>query len=237
MLCLKLWWLLLPLSAIGHPLFGGEHKETAASERLGPRDGAIISELEDRSTADLTERAVDSSLTQPNIGDPRDPGYANLLLANLQPEPPLNRSVLLQSTLPGPLQNSSLGTFGAYKNLGERIEFDFEYPPYTRKKIIVVRGSMDTETTQTEVYVEIMGFPIGDFIGNLDDGMRIDVNLMVAKGFIMLSDVQGPVEDSVYLIVDLHLPFRKHLTEKWLLFRWGHHDLKTPNPSMNTVTA
>ncbi|KAI4182262.1 MAG: hypothetical protein L6R41_006090 [Letrouitia leprolyta] len=176
----------------------------------------------------MTERAIDTSSTEPRLKAPPNHEYDILLLANLQPEPSLNETVLLpaSSTMPGPLQNATLGTYGSYKDLGERIEFDFEYPPFTRKKIIVVRGSMDTESTETQIYVEVMGYPIGDFIGNLDDGMRIDVNLMVAKGFLEITDVQGPVLDSVYLTVDLHLPFRKHLTERWLLFRWKHNDVK-----------
>lgn len=225
----------MPLTAISHPLFGGDNEEKAVIERLRPRDGAAIAQLDHRSTEDIIERAVDPSSTEPRLGVPLNNEYAILLLANFPPEPPLDKPVLLNYILPGPLLNATLGTYGSYKNLGERIEFDFEYPPYTRKKIIVIRGSMDTDTTETQVYVEIMGFPIGDFIGNLDDGMRIDVNLMVAKGFIMINDVQGPVQDSVYLTVDLHLPFRKHLTEKWLLFKWSHHDVR--KSSTDTVTA
>lgn len=138
-LCLKLWWLLLPLSVFGHPLFSVEDKETAVSERLRPRDGGAILDLDHRSTADMTERAIDTSSTEPRLKAPPNHEYDILLLANLQPEPSLNETVLLpaSSTMPGPLQNATLGTYGSYKDLGERIEFDFEYPPFTRKKIIV----------------------------------------------------------------------------------------------------
>ncbi|KAL9029672.1 MAG: hypothetical protein Q9196_002114 [Gyalolechia fulgens] len=226
MLYLHLWWLLLPLSVLAQPLSGVEHEDTAVSERLGPRDGAAISELDDRSTADLTERVVHPALTDLRMGILRDRDYVNLLLAEFEPQPPVNEAVLLQSTQPGPLQHSALGTYGAYKDLGEKIEFDFEYPPFTKKKIIIVRGSMDSDTTDTEAYVEVLGYPIGDFKGNVDEGMRIDVNIFgVARGYIELSDVQSPTLDSLYLTVDLRLPLRRHLHERWLLLRWGHQGL------------
>lgn len=96
---------------------------------------------------------------------------------------------------------------------------------------------MDTVTTETEVYVEIMGWPIGDFKGNLDDGMRIDVNLAMAKGFLEIKDIQGPSRDSIYLTVDLHLPFRQHLDKRWLLFTVPHHDRAAGKPPANAVTA
>ncbi|KAL8721310.1 MAG: hypothetical protein Q9225_001970 [Loekoesia sp. 1 TL-2023] len=171
------------------------------------------------------ERRADSMA--PRANDPSNDNNDKLVVPMAQPPP--DKPVLVQYTLPGPV-NGSFGPYGAYKADNRIINYDFEYPPYTSKKIIVVQGFMDTVTTETEVYVEIMGWPIGDFKGNLDDGMRIDVNLAAAKGYLEITDVQGPVRDSIYLEVDLHLPFRQHLDKRWLLFTVPHHDRPAKQP-------
>lgn len=132
MLYLKFWWLLLPLSVFGHPLLGSPHQETGISERLEPRNGASTSEPNDRNVADLLERRA----------DPMAPSANNSSTDNndklLQPmaQPPPDKPVLVQYTLPGPV-NGSFGPYGAYKDVNQIINFDFEYPPYTSKKIVV----------------------------------------------------------------------------------------------------
>ena len=90
---------------------------------------------------------------------------------------------------------------------------------------------MDTETTETEVNVNVMGWPLGDFKGNLDEGLRIDVNVGMAKGDIEIKDIQGRVRDAIWLDVDLHLPFRQHLDKRWMLFTVPHHD-RPKNPAI-----
>ncbi|KAL9604233.1 MAG: hypothetical protein Q9219_000631 [cf. Caloplaca sp. 3 TL-2023] len=232
-LYLGLGWLLLPLSALGHPLLESAFGETATVERFEPRSRGPSSNPDNRNAAALFQDETFS--LAPNADSLLSAEYKRLLTLPAPLPPRAGKSALVESTQKdGPL-NASIGAYGAYRNLGKILEFDFEYPPYTSKKIISITGSMDTDTTDTSVYVEIMGYPLGDFKGNLDEGMRIDVDILVAKGFIEIRDIQGPVQDSVYLIVDLHLPFRKHLRDKWLLFKLPHHNLKSPDSS--TATA
>ncbi|KAL8834950.1 MAG: hypothetical protein Q9170_003527 [Blastenia crenularia] len=234
MLYLKLWWLLLPLNAFGHPLLESTHETTATSARLGPRHGDPVTQLDDPHAAIVVERRADSMI-------PRLRDFANTYMSafRLPAEPKLDPTmpVLIQAADIS-LVNQSFGVYGSYNDVDVIKNFDFEYPPYTSKKIIKITGSMDTETTETDVYVEIMGWPLGDYKGNLDDGMRVDVNIVLAKGFIEIKDVQGRPKDSIFLTVDLHLPFRQHLDKTWLLFRLPHSDRPVrPKPAAVAATA
>lgn len=127
-LCLQLWWLLLPSSTLGYPPLERALERRTLSTNPEPRDGPLISGPDDRNAADIVGRR---DVVPPNGDD-------KLMLLDLQ-SPSVNYTstpVLWQSNAPGPL-NATHGEYGAYRGRGERIEFDFEYPPFTQKKIIV----------------------------------------------------------------------------------------------------
>lgn len=94
----------------------------------------------------------------------------------------------------------------------------------------MVHGYIDTDTTEADVSIEILGFPLGDFNGNLNDGMRIDVNLVVAKGDLIIYLIQGHPKDQIWIRVDLMLPFHQHFNKKIHMFDLPHRDLVAAKP-------
>ncbi|KAI4252650.1 MAG: hypothetical protein LQ352_004173 [Teloschistes flavicans] len=124
--------------------------------------------------------------------------------------------------------------------LNRDVPIDWEYPPFTEKKLIVgpssIHGHFDTDTTDCEVAVDVLGFPLEDAKGNLDDGLRIDVNLVVAKGTLIIYDIRSKPKDQIWIQVDLRLPFHQHFVKKLHMFDVPHRDVQQlgNNP---TVTA
>ncbi|KAL9054164.1 MAG: hypothetical protein Q9206_003654 [Seirophora lacunosa] len=111
--------------------------------------------------------------------------------------------------------------------VGERVPFDFEYPPYTQKKIIIARGFLDDETREGYVSIWIFGHFLGDFYVDADKVFKFHVDLSLAQGYVsMFSEYCDPEarKDCVYFAVALDLPFRQHLKKQWLLFKIPHND-------------
>ncbi|KAL8765100.1 MAG: hypothetical protein Q9209_007723 [Squamulea sp. 1 TL-2023] len=112
--------------------------------------------------------------------------------------------------------------------------FDWAYPPFGfSRKIIELKGNVNLKTTDSQVYLQVLGYSVGDFKGNFDDGFRIDVNIAVAKGYVLIFIVDGNPKDEVWMMADLHLPLRQHFYKKIFMFHIPHH----PGPPHQVSTA
>ncbi|KAL8733390.1 MAG: hypothetical protein Q9181_003616 [Wetmoreana brouardii] len=220
-LCLKLWWLWLPLGALAHP---------SARTTLGRRSISEILELRD---AELTPEQTEPLEALAVNGQPSIQQLAPLLVYpdGQRPPPPASRPTGNDTMLNpfwmrynGPGVSNVTVDMTVGKGVNREIPIDWEYPPYTEKKLIEIRGFMDTVTTETDISIDILGWPLGDFHGNLDDGMKIDVNIVVARGDLIIYEVRGRPKDQVWIRVDLMLPFHQHFNKKIHMFDLPHRD-------------
>ncbi|KAL8701816.1 MAG: hypothetical protein Q9201_004706 [Fulgogasparrea decipioides] len=216
-LYLKLWWLWLPLGALTHPSVRTTLGRRAISEILELRDA----ELPPDQTETLKALAVNG---QPSIQQ-----LAPLLVyPDGRRPPPLASRPAGNDTMLNPfwMRYDGPGVFNTTvgKGVNREVPIDWEYPPFTEKKLIAIRGFMDTETTETDISVDVLGWPLGDFHGNLDDGMKIDCNIVVAKGDLIIYEVRGIPKDQVWIRVDLMLPFHQHFNKKIHMFDLPHRD-------------
>lgn len=125
-LCLKLWWLVLPLSTLARPRSARTYERRTTPSNLEPRDGALISDLESRNFADTVERrAGPSGITKPLIiNADGEPMWMTQLLGAEDPLKP----VLRQLNETDALNATQLG-YGFWKSVKAREPFDFYFPP------------------------------------------------------------------------------------------------------------
>ncbi|KAL9000957.1 MAG: hypothetical protein Q9169_000441 [Polycauliona sp. 2 TL-2023] len=92
---------------------------------------------------------------------------------------------------------------------------------------------INLRTTDTLFDLWVFGFPVETGGGNLDTGVWINVNLQAAKGHLAITLVDGDPKDQVWLIADLHLPFRQHFYKKIHMFNIPHR----PGPPKNLAST
>ncbi|KAL9640261.1 MAG: hypothetical protein Q9204_000787 [Flavoplaca sp. TL-2023a] len=131
--------------------------------------------------------------------------------------------------------------------------FDWSYPPFGSKKLIVrscpgsecsggdmltpdqrVKGEINFKTNDILFDVWILGYPLETAGGNLDTGVWVNVNLGVAKGYLKIYDIPGEPKDQIWMLADLHLPFRQHFYKNLHMFNIPHHG---PPPNKQVSTA
>ncbi|KAL8713295.1 MAG: hypothetical protein Q9220_002494 [cf. Caloplaca sp. 1 TL-2023] len=219
-LCLKLWWLLLPVGTLQHPAV-----QDLQDIRV-PRDASLSSRLNVRDTAstiDQRDFEITPLLIFPDGSRSPPPG------SGPAPDGTIISPFWMRYDGPGVLNAS-------YVPGSKTFSFDWEYPPYVARKLFILKGDIDLDTTETEIYVEILGFPLGDFVGNLNDGFRIDVNVAVAKGYIVVYLVRAQPKDQVWLAADLRLPLRQHFYKKIHMFDLPHRDTPRMGKPASTDT-
>ncbi|KAI4205894.1 MAG: hypothetical protein LQ350_000079 [Teloschistes chrysophthalmus] len=225
-LCVKLSWLLLPLGTLAHP---------SVRDTLGRRSISGPLEIRDDldSWADVNQFDRSQTETLPAKYYRSAP-----LLINPDGLPLLASAPMANDSMLNPIWfwYQGAGNLTKPTGLGRDVPIDFEYPPFTEKKLLVIRGHYDTDTTDCEVDVDVLGFPLGDFKGNLDDGMRIDVNIMVAKGDLILYEIRGKPKDQIWIQVDLQLPFHQQFHKKLHMFDVPHRDVRQ-RANSQTATA
>ncbi|KAL9013595.1 MAG: hypothetical protein Q9173_001712 [Seirophora scorigena] len=233
-LFLKLWWLVLPWSTLGYPQVGRTHERTSMTADLDTRASDPTTNSNDYNFAD----AVDRRAVRPPPG-----GLPSIINGPNGPEPDLSRPVLWYTDDPATVNTTQGGPYGVYSRVrngvGERVTFYFAYPPYTPKKIIIVRGFFDDETRQVYVSIRIFGKFLGDFYIDVDKVFKLDVDLTLAHGYVsMFLEYCDPKarKDCVYFSAVLDLPFKRHLEKQWLLFKLPHNG-KTKQMDKPATTA
>ncbi|KAL8651793.1 MAG: hypothetical protein Q9210_003061 [Variospora velana] len=214
-LFLKLWWLVLPWSTLGYPQAGPTPGRTSIAANLDNRDSDSTINSANYNSADVVDRRA----VKPPSG--------GRILQLGDPEPDASTPLLWLSDEPLERLNKSGGPYGAYSHVGERVPFDFEYPPFTEKKIIIARGFLDDVTHEGYVSIWVFGHFLGDFYIDADTGFKLHVNLAIAEGWVaMTSEYCDPVakKDCIYFSVALNLPFKQDLKRKWFLFKLPHND-------------
>ncbi|KAI4092647.1 MAG: hypothetical protein LQ344_003315 [Seirophora lacunosa] len=221
-LFLKLCWLVLPWSTLGYPQLGRTHERTSIAADLDTRASDPTTDSNDYNSA----HAIDRRAVRPPPG-----GLPSMINGPDGPEPDPSRPVLWYTDDPATINTTQGGPYGVYSRVrlgvGERVPFDFEYPPYTQKKIIIARGFLDDETREGYVSIWIFGHFLGDFYVDADKVFKFHVDLSLAQGYVsMFSEYCDPEarKDCVYFAVALDLPFRQHLKKQWLLFKIPHND-------------
>ncbi|KAL8731860.1 MAG: hypothetical protein Q9166_003144 [cf. Caloplaca sp. 2 TL-2023] len=269
-LCLKLWWLSLPLGTLQHP---SRLEENTITERLDPRDANLQSEFDNANAADeIDRRALEVAplvlapnggkappatgplpsgfMLSPLVINYKGPGILlNYSSNNPDPFPyPAGRGPYPPDPYPpgpdpyppgpdpyppGPYPPDPYPPYDP-----DTWSFDWAYPPWgSGRKLFEFKGNINLKTTDTQLYVTILGYAVGDFKGNLDTGMLIDVNIAIAKGYLKIYLVDGEPKDQVWLIADLHLPFRQHFYKKIHMFDLPHHPGPPPRVAAANETA
>ncbi|KAL8688117.1 MAG: hypothetical protein Q9218_005887 [Villophora microphyllina] len=248
-LCLKLWWLLLPLGIVAHPSTTSTLSRRSRSERLEIRDTDSWADVNQVDATQIETFPARYYRSAPLIIDPSN-GQAPLVASG-----PMTNESMLNPIWFWYRGNGILNLTG-FSNLGRIVPIDFEYPPFTEKKLFVrlsnpfecgqilvltrvqsIHGSFDTDNSDCQIEVDVLGFPLGDFKGNLDDGLRVDVNILVAKGDLILYEIRGKPKDQIWIKVDLNLPFHQHFNKKIHMFDLPHRDIQLPNANNGAVTA
>ena len=86
-----------------------------------------------------------------------------------------------------------------------------------------IKGELNLKTSDCLLDTTILGFPLETLKGNMDDGVYINVNIAVAKGYLDIYIVDGNPKDEVWMLADLHLPLRQHFYKKIHMFNIPHH--------------
>ncbi|KAL8808175.1 MAG: hypothetical protein Q9182_000239 [Xanthomendoza sp. 2 TL-2023] len=235
-LCLKLWWLALPLSTLQHP---SSSERRGSAEQLTPRDGQLVPGL---NRADPRNLPIAPFFTYPDGRPIR--GYLRSLPRNA-----IFNATVFNYTGPGRLFNYSSNNPDPYpvENRPGREpdpdwppvdpypptdpdtwSFDFGWPGFGTK-LVEIKGEINLKTSDANIFVIVMGYPLGDFRGNLDDGIRIDLNLSVVKGYLEIFEIQGKPKDQVWLKLDLKTLFR-HWAKTIHMFDIPHQDRVKPKP-------
>ncbi|KAL8908374.1 MAG: hypothetical protein Q9171_005481 [Xanthocarpia ochracea] len=233
-LCSKLWWLTLPLSTLQHP------------SKLTSRDAEPIPDLGKPNAAnELDRRLLDAVPLVLAAG-----GGAPLPATGPLPTEFLLSPVVTSYNGSGVLLNQSSNNPFTQRGKGrdpypdpddpypdpyppgpdpyppvdpDNWSFDWAFPPFgPGRKLLEIRGNINLKTTDAQVFVTVLGYTVGDFKGNLDDGLRVDVNIAVAKGSLIIYIINGEPKDQVWLIADLHLPLRQHFYKKIHMFDIPH---------------
>ncbi|CAL8584440.1 hypothetical protein XPA_010040 [Xanthoria parietina] len=260
-LCLKLWWLALPLSTLQHP---SKPQGQTAEQELEPRDAAITSNMANANLAMTLDPKLmaSGSVVLTAAGQVPQDGSVPLLY-RLNP-------LLIMYNYTGILVNQSSNNpfsyrgrdpypAGPYPPSGRAPyppdpyppgpdpyppgpdpyppgpdpfspsdpnvwSFDFAYPPWgTGRKLIEIKGELNLKTSDCLLDTTILGFPLETLKGNMDDGVYINVNIAVAKGYLDIYIVDGNPKDEVWMLADLHLPLRQHFYKKIHMFNIPHH--------------
>ncbi|KAL8680533.1 MAG: hypothetical protein Q9224_004545, partial [Gallowayella concinna] len=241
-LCLKLWWLALPLSTLQHPSSSGGR----STELLTPRDAELASGLKHANVAnelDRRARSIVPFFTRPN-GE-LYPGNRPFLPGNAIFNPKI-----FDYTGPGRLLNYSSNNPDPYPVADQRDRepeppwppvdpyppqdpstwsFDYVWPP-VGPKVVEIKGEINLKSTETNIYVIILGFPLGDYRGNLHEGVRVDINLSVVKGYLDIYEIQGKPKDQIWMKLDLKT-FLRHWTKTIHMFDVPHQDRVKPKPA------
>lgn len=137
-LCLKLWWLWLPLSTLAHPSSRSTDGKRATSENLELRNAEPLDDPET-----LKAAAPNGRLFQ----------IAPLLIyADGSRPPPPGDAPATKETILNPvwMRYDGPGVLNMTSAPGDKVvPFDWEYPPYTDKKLIVCLSPV-----QCGIYVE-----------------------------------------------------------------------------------
>ena len=74
--------------------------------------------------------------------------------------------------------------------------------------------------------MEVLGYAVGDFSGNLDDGITFDINVLVAQGtasiYLKERKTKKVTKDEVWLHLALKLPLRRHFNRDIHMFDLPH---------------
>ena len=97
-----------------------------------------------------------------------------------------------------------------------------------------MKGEINFKTNDILFDVWILGYPLETAGGNLDTGVWVNVNLVAAKGYLKIYDVPGEPKDQIWMLADLHLPFRQHFYKNIHMFNIPHHG---PPPNKQVSTA
>ncbi|KAL8759024.1 MAG: hypothetical protein Q9199_001046 [Rusavskia elegans] len=235
-LCLKLWWLTLPLSTLQHP---STPKARTVNEELESRDADITSQIANGDIAAEFDPRVMASVPivlTPGGQIPSQDGPVPLLY-RLNP-------ILLRYNYTGTLTNQSSNNPYSYR--GRDPYPSGPYPPPGRDPYPPdpgpyppdpyppgpdpfppgdpdeIKGEINLKTTDCLLDTTILGYPLETLKGNLDDGVWINVNIAVAKGYLDIVVEDAEPKDEVWLIADLHLPLRQHFYKKIHMFNIPH---------------
>ncbi|KAL8811075.1 MAG: hypothetical protein Q9223_002427 [Gallowayella weberi] len=247
-LCLKLWWLALPLSTLQHP---SSFERRGTAEQLTPGDAELASGLNHAHTEnELDSRAL---LLTPSSTPSLAPFFlypdSRPFRGNIRtlPRNAIFNPAIFNYTGPGRLFNYSSNNPDPIPDEQRREpdpdwppvdpyppsdpdtwSFDFAFPPYG-PKLVEIKGEINLKSSDINVFVIVMGYPLGDFRGNLDDGIRIDINLTVVKGYLEIFKIQGKPKDQIWLKLDLKTLFR-HWQRTVHMFDIPHQDPIPPKP-------
>ncbi|KAL8972239.1 MAG: hypothetical protein Q9183_000653 [Haloplaca sp. 2 TL-2023] len=213
MLCLNIWWLWLPLRTLAYPAVWSTLTEGSPFKNVQLQPSALLPSLSN----------ADGLLT---LGPKLDSLLPLLVYEDGRRVPPSENATDKMMLNEFWLKYNGSGVENMTQSaLTEPVDFDWYYPPGLKKHLIEISGFIDPVTTDTEINVHVLGYPLGDYIGNLlDGGMRIDVNLFVAKGDLILFLVQGRPKDQVWIQIDLSLPFHQRINKKIHMFDLPHRD-------------
>ncbi|KAL8850503.1 MAG: hypothetical protein Q9221_004551 [Calogaya cf. arnoldii] len=276
-LCLKLWWLTLPLSTLQHP---SKLKGRITNEDLESRNAEITSETVNANVEDALEKRPPASLAMmPTTLDHKtlQPLPENGLL----PQRFILNPLLLKFNFSGTLTNQSSNNPESYRGRDpypvgpyplpgrgsgrgpfgpdpgpyppdpgpyppgpyppdpfppgnpDVWAFDWDYPPFGSRKLFRLKGEINLKTDDVLLDIWILGYPVEKAGGNLDSGVFIDVSILVAKGYLKVYLVEANPKDEIWLLADLHLPFRQHFYKRIHMFNIPHH----PGPPPREVST
>lgn len=97
-----------------------------------------------------------------------------------------------------------------------------------------MKGEINLKTNDILFDIWILGYPLETAGGNLDTGVWVKVNLVVAQGYLKIYDIPGDPKDQIWMLADLHLPFRQHFYKNIHMFNIPHHG---PPPNNQVSTA
>ncbi|KAI4233789.1 MAG: hypothetical protein LQ349_004199 [Xanthoria aureola] len=241
-LCLKLWWLALPLSTLQHP---SKPQGQTAEQELEPRDAAITSNMANANLAMTLDPKVmaSGSVVLTAAGQVPQDGSVPLLY-RLNP-------LLLNYNYTGILVNQSSNNpfsyrgrdpypAGPYPPPGRAPYPPDPYPPgpdpyppgpdpyppgpdpFSPSDPNEIKGEINLKTSDCLLDTTILGYPLETLKGNMDDGVYIKVDIAVAKGYLDIYIEDGNPKDEVWLLADLHLPLRQHFYKKIHMFNIPH---------------
>ncbi|KAL8986297.1 MAG: hypothetical protein Q9205_000183 [Flavoplaca limonia] len=265
-LCLKVWWLALPLSSLQHP---SKLQRRTLNDKLEPRNGGLTSESFNANAGEELDRREEPppmpiALTTSNGWQPV-PEVAPEVMKKLVQSYINNNSngVLTNQTsnnihsyrgrdpwpvapFPPPTPGRGGSPYppdpGPYPPDPDPFPpgdpdvwaFDWSYPPFGSKKLIRMKGEINFKTNDILFDVWILGYPLETAGGNLDTGVWVNVNLVAAKGYLKIYDIPGEPKDQIWMLADLHLPFKQHFYKNIHMFNIPHHG---PPPNKQVSVA
>ncbi|KAL8892705.1 MAG: hypothetical protein Q9215_000454 [Flavoplaca cf. flavocitrina] len=236
-LCLKVWWLALPLSSLQHP---SKLQRRTLNDELEPRNGGLTSESFNANAGEELDRRE----------EPPPMPIALTTSNGWQPVPEVAPEVmkkLVQSYINnnsnGVLTNQTSNNIHSYRGRDPWPVAPFPPPtpgrggspyppdpgPYPPDP-----GEINFKTNDILFDVWILGYPLETAGGNLDTGVWVNVNLVAAKGYLKIYDIPGEPKDQIWMLADLHLPFKQHFYKNIHMFNIPHHG---PPPNKQVSVA